>query len=89
MQDTRPDVAAARAEYELAESLVASLDLSMQTPPIVQGWHSYCKDFEHTVRPATFWSCSSFIPESLADADFARAHSSPRWRHGTAAGYMG
>ena len=47
-------MAAARAEYELAESLVASLDLSMQTPPIVQGWHSYCKDFEHTVRPATF-----------------------------------
>lgn len=46
--DTRPDVPAASEEYNLADSLVASLDLSLPTPPLVMGWHSYCKDFEHT-----------------------------------------
>jgi hypothetical protein len=46
--DTRPDVPDARAEFELASSLMAELDLSAQSPPLVMGWHSYCKDFEHT-----------------------------------------
>lgn len=46
--DTRPDVPAAKEEYDLADSLVASLDVTLPTPPLVMGWHTYCKDFEHT-----------------------------------------
>jgi hypothetical protein len=59
--DTRPGVPAAAEEFALAESLVTSLDLKAETPPLVIGWHSYCKDFEHTFT-------------SMASAAGARVH---------------
>ena len=73
--DTRPDVASAMDEYTLADSLVASLDLSLPTPPLVMGWHSYCKDFEHTFASLTskHGAWAEHKPQSKLHAQVASA----------------